>query len=94
MDTVVKYVESMNKCNERIYDSLKKGGCLCYVLPDFSSEDKQDRKEAIDEVIQDCINRGMNRVFKSNRCIPGTKRSNNIKWASLKQEQIIILEKT
>ncbi len=32
---------------------------LCYVLPDFSSEEKQDRKNAIDEVIKDCEDRGM-----------------------------------
>ena len=84
----------MKKCNERMYASLKKGGYLCYVLPDFSSEKKQDRREAIDRVIRNCIDRGMKKVFENKRCIPGTQRSNNIKWASLKQEQIIILEKT
>ena len=92
-DTMEKYIYSMKKCNDRIYASLKKGGYLCYVLPDFSSEKKRDRKDAIDEVIKDCREKGLEITFKLNRSIPGTKRSNNIKWASLKQEQIIVMEK-
>ena len=93
VDTIKTYVESMKKCNNQIIASLKKGGYLCYVLPDFSMEEKQDRKEAIDAVIDDCTEKGMRMAYRTVRCIPGTKRSNNIKWASLKQEQIIVLEK-
>ncbi len=87
------YVKSMKNCNSNIISSLKRGGYLCYILPDFSSEEKRDRMEAIDEVIRDCTYKGLDEVYRITRCIPGTQRSNNIKWASLKKENIIILEK-
>lgn len=89
--TTEKYIEDMKKCNKKIYDCLCKGGYLCYILPEFPKE--TDRREAIEEVINDCYRRGFEEVFRADRCIPGTQRSNNIKWASLKKEQIIVLEK-
>lgn len=92
-NTIESYIKSMKKCNEQILNSLKQGGYLCYILPDFSLERKKDRKMAIDEVLNDCIDRGMEVVYETGRYIPGTQRSNNIKWASLKREQIVILEK-
>ncbi len=92
-NTICSYIDSMKKCNTQMVSSLKKGGYLCYVLPDFSKEKDRDRKEAVDEVLYNCISRGMKEEYRIKRCIPGTQRSNNIKWASLRQEQIIILEK-
>lgn len=89
---VEKYVIDMKICNKKIYESLAIGGYLCYVLPEFPKE--TDRREAIEEVINDCFCLGFKEQYRTNRCIPGTQRSNNIKWASLKKEQIIILEKS
>ncbi len=89
--TIEKYVYDMKICNKKIYDCLTQGGYLCYVLPEFPKE--TDRRKAIEEVILDCFKIGLTEKYRIDRRIPGTQRSNNIKWASLKREQIIILEK-
>ncbi len=89
---VEKYVTDMKICNKKIYESLVEGGYLCYVLPEFPKE--TDRREAIEEVINDCYSLGFKEKYRTDRCIPGTQRSNNIKWASLKKELIIVLEKS
>lgn len=91
IDTVEKYVMDMKICNKKMYECLAVGGYLCYVLPAFPQE--TDRREAIEMVINDCRKLGFEEKHRIDRCIPGTQRSNNIKWASLKKEQIIILEK-
>lgn len=88
---VEKYVNDMRACNKKIYECLKTGGYLCYILPEFPEE--TDRSDAIKKVIEDCYRLGFYESFRIDRCIPGTQRSNNIKWASLKKEQIIIMEK-
>lgn len=90
-DTIENYVEDMKICNKKIYESLVSGGYLCYILPKFPEE--TDRVEAIGEVISDCKRLGFEVSYQTERSIPGTQRSSNIKWASLKREQIIILEK-
>lgn len=89
---IEKYVIDMKICNKKIHESLVTGGYLCYVLPEFLKE--TDRREAIEEVIRDCYQLGFDEKYRVERCIPGTQRSSNIKWASLKKEQIIILEKS
>ena len=94
-ETVPQYIESMKKCNEKMYHLLKKKGFLCYILPEFSKENDNDkeRRKAIYEVIEHCISLGFERVYEISRAIPGTQRANNIKWASLKKEKILVLEK-
>lgn len=91
IDTLEKYVTDMKSCNKKIYECLAVGGYLCYVLPAFPQE--TDRRKAIEMVISNCYELGFEEKHRIDRCIPGTQRSNNIKWASLKKEQIIILEK-
>lgn len=90
-DNIENYVNDMKICNKKIYESLDPKGYLCYILPKFPEE--TDRGKAIGEVISDCEKLGFAVVYRAERCIPGTQRSSNIKWASLKREQIIILEK-
>lgn len=90
-DNIENYVNDMKICNKKIYESLSPKGYLCYILPIFPEE--TDRGKAIGEVIIDCKSLGFEVCYQTDRCIPGTQRSSNIKWASLKREQIIILEK-
>lgn len=92
-ETVPQYIESMKKCNEKMSHLLKKKGFLCYILPEFSEKNDEERSKAIYEVIEHCISLGFERVYEISRAIPGTQRANNIKWASLKKEKILVLEK-
>lgn len=93
-DSLDKYLESMKKCNDKLFRYLKEGGLLCYILPDYSDETRnKERKEIIEEVVQDCLSRGFQEKHIIERYIPGTKRANNMKWASLKNEKIYIFEK-
>lgn len=86
------YLHEMEICNKRMHQILKKGGILCYILPKYSEEDK--RGSIISKVILDCINTcEFEEVYRIERCIPGTQRANNVKWASLSKEEILILEK-
>lgn len=89
--TIEKYINDMQCCNRKIYECLVRGGYLCYILPQYPKE--TDRKEAIDAVINHCYQLGFKEKYRTERCIPGTQRSNNIKWASLKKEQIVVMEK-
>lgn len=90
---ISKYIDDMHHCNDKMFDMLKKGGYLCYILPGFLEEDSGERRNAIEKVIEDCIDNGFKCIYETVRCIPGTQRSNNIKWASLKRERILVLEK-
>lgn len=92
-ETVSQYIESMKKCNEKMYYLLKKKGFLCYILPQFSEEKDTERSNAIHEVVEHCVNLGFEKAYEVSRAIPGTQRANNIKWASLKNEKILVLEK-
>lgn len=91
--TIDEYIADMTICNRKMIECLKTGGYLCYVLPMFSKDTDNERKKAIESVIENCEQTGLEIVFQVNRAIPGTQRSNNIKWATLKKEQIVILEK-
>ena len=90
-NTIDEYVASMSVCNKKMYDLLKFGGYLCYILPCF--HEGSDRWNAIETVINNCKEVGFSQKYQKIRSIPGTQRSNNIKWASLSKEQIIIMEK-
>lgn len=92
-DSLDEYVSTMKKCNKKIYSLLKPNGYLCYILPGFSESEDEKRKQAIEIVVGDCVEMGMNEVYRTQRCIPGTQRTNNIKWASLKNEIILVMEK-
>lgn len=92
--TIEEYISDMRDCNCKIYECIRKGGVLCYVLPFFSNDVKEkDRYEAVESVLSDCINRGFRKTYRIERIIPGTRRSSNMKWASLSKEQIVIMEK-
>lgn len=94
-NAIESYISDMTICNAQIYDCLVKKGILCYVLPMFPDEGRDvERKRAIDCIIEDCKQRGFVEVYQKERCIPGTQRSNNIKWASLKKELIVVMEKS
>lgn len=82
-----KYIDSMKQCNGKLYNILKKGGYLCYILPNFSEGNDKERCSAIEEVIADCEKLNFEKVYEKYRCIPGTQRANNIKWASLKRKE-------
>lgn len=92
-DSLQNYIISMKKCNEKLYSVLRSGGYLCYILPEFSAKEEKERSAAIDEVINDCKRLGLKVRNEICRCIPGTQRANNIKWASLKKEKILVMEK-
>lgn len=92
-DSLQKYIISMKKCNQKLYSVLKRGGYLCYILPGFSEKEEKERSKAIEDVIADCMELGFEIRYETYRCIPGTQRANNIKWASLKKEKILVMEK-
>lgn len=90
-NTLEEYLNDMKKVNRKIYSLMKKGAYFCYILPLLKDDD--DRKGCIDKVISDCKEIGLENIMEIERRIPGTRRSNNIKWAKLKKEQIVIFKK-
>lgn len=90
-DALGCYQEQMLTINKKMLDVTKSGGFICLVLPDYSSED--DRGEVIDKVAKWYIDNGTTEVSKISRYIPSNKRTLNIQWASLVNEQIHIFQK-
>lgn len=93
-DSLDLYLDSMKKCNDQLVKLIKPNGILCYILPDYADESAETgRKAVIDEIVEDCTTKGLVRMHIIGRYIPGTNRANNMKWASLKNENIYIFTK-
>lgn len=95
-DTLDQYLAAMKECNSKLANIIKDGGYLCYILPDYpveSDDTKDSRRQIIEKVVEDCKQKGFHEEKEIHRYIPGTKRSNNMKWASLKNEKIWIFKR-
>lgn len=90
-DFLISYEESIKQVNIKIVDLLKKDGYLCIVLPDYEIID--NRKEAIEKIIENYIDLGLSKVTEINRYIPSHKRTLSIQWATLVNERIYIFQK-
>ena len=90
-DFLDTYERSIGQINSTIVKLLKKNGYLCVVLPDYEYTD--DRKEVIERVVADYIQRGLTKVFEISRYIPSHKRTLSIQWATLVNERIYIFQK-
>lgn len=93
-DSLDLYLNSMKKCNDQLAKLIKQNGILCFILPDYTHESPNTgRKEVIDMIVKDCETKGFIEQRVIGRYIPGTNRANNMKWASLKNENIYIFTK-
>lgn len=90
-DFLDSYESSIRQINAKIVSLLKKNGYLCVVLPDYESTD--NRKEVIERVVEEYIQRGLTKVFEISRYIPSHKRTLSIQWATLVNERIYIFQK-
>jgi DNA modification methylase len=87
-----EYIEKMKAVNKNVLESIKKGGYICYVMPEIDAEDS--RAQDIKTICDDMDRRSEIRHFKTlSRIIPANRRSHNIKWTTLSRENIFIYRK-
>jgi len=90
------YFDKMNKANENIVKTLKKGGLLCYIMPSFNSDNDKniDRKKVIQRVMANLEeNLNMLKELEIERTVPALRRTHNSKWTTLEKEIIFIYRK-
>ncbi len=90
-DCLISYENSIKEINSKITELMKIGGYLCLVLPDYDEQD--NRKEVIQNIVEDYTKRGLTKVFEVGRYIPSHKRTLSIQWATLLNERIYIFQK-
>lgn len=90
-DLLERYLEDMKEFNEILSKKVKKGGYVCFVMPEFG-QNNLGRKRTIDKVLLD-LQRFFVKEEEFKRTIPAVRRSHNIKWATLEQEKIIVFRK-
>ena len=88
------YFEDMRKSIEKISEKLKVGGYVCFIMPIFTEDNKNDRERKciVDKVMNSTMEYGLLRVDEYERILP-VRRSHNIKWATLEKEKISIFRK-
>ena len=86
-----EYIQLFFQFNSYLMDLLKKNGYLCYVLPDFHSDNP--KKIIIDKIISAMKDNGAKKIAHFSRYISSTKRASNTSMASLDKELIVILRK-
>lgn len=91
-NSLSEYLIRMKDLNRTFYSKLKNGAYLCYVMPSFGESEKE-RKQIIDELMQDLLDIGMIKVDEIVRLLPSKQRSHNVKWATLETEKIYIYRK-
>lgn len=85
------YKHDIKQVNAKIVNVLKRNGYLCIVLPDYEAMD--NRKEVIENIVEDYFKCGLTKVFEVGRYIPSHKRTLSIQWATLVNERIYIFQK-
>lgn len=94
-DALDSYLKDMNLANENISNKLKDGGYICYVMPAFDNDNKNnvDRQKIVKTVMDNLKDFGLKEEMKLERIIPTRRRLHNVKWASLEKEKISIYRK-
>lgn len=94
-DALQNYLTDMNIANENITNKLKNGGNICYIMPAFDTDNKNnfDRKNIVKKVLDNLDNFGLKKELTLERIIPSRHRLHNVKWATLEKENILIYRK-
>ena len=92
---LIDYLSEMEKTNEIISKTIKRGGLLCYVMPSFNTINNNNikRKQIVQNVISGLEKYDLIKEMELKRSIPMLKRSHNKKWATLDNEIIHIFRK-
>lgn len=94
-NSLENYLDDMNITNENVSDTLKNGGYICYVMPAFEEDKKNnvDRRKIVESVMENLKNFGLKKEMALERIIPSRRRLHNVKWATLEKENILIYRK-
>jgi len=94
-DALQNYLNDMNNANENITTKVKKEGYLCYIMPAFDTDNKNnlDRKMIVKKVLDNLESFGWQKEMTLERIIPSRHRLHNVKWATLEKENILIYKK-
>ncbi|MHB8118228.1 MAG: DNA methyltransferase [Methanothrix sp.] len=90
-----QYLKDMIVANKNIAEKLKKGGYACYIMPLFNKDNQNniERRDVIQKILTDLANYGLVEEAQFQRIVPAKRRSQNIKWATLEREKILVLRK-
>lgn len=94
-NSIEAYLNDMLVINLKLAASLKPGGYICLILPEFEefNDKKSIRKNVIQKLVDNLEEIGLIKRDIFERILPTMRRSHNIKWASLKKEKIYIYQK-
>jgi DNA modification methylase len=94
-NSIQAYLNDMLSVNLKMANSLKPGGYICLILPEFEefNDKKSIRKNVIQKIVDNLEEIGLVKKDVFERILPTMRRSHNIKWASLKKEKIYIYQK-
>ena len=90
-DALKRYLEDMQEFNKSLSRKIKEGGYVCFIMAAFS-RNHIERKRTIENVLLD-LEKYFVKEMEFKRIIPPIRRSHNIKWATLEQENIFIFKK-
>jgi len=94
-DSIKFYFEDMQKANEVISLKIKRGGYACYVMPIFNTDNEKDRERSriVQKILSAMDGYDLIKEEEYERILPTTRRSHNIKWATLEREKIYLFRK-
>ncbi len=94
-DSLKSYLRDMVRANKRISEKVKEGGYVCYIMPIFNVDNKNniERKRVIQEIMNELEGLGLIKEAEFERIIPTRRRAHNKKWATLEREKIYIYRK-
>lgn len=89
------YLKDMIDANKNIAKKLKRGGYACYVMPLFNKDNQNNnqRRNIIQKVLTELTNCSLVEEAQFQRIVPAKRRSQNIKWATLEREKILVFRK-
>ena len=94
-DTLNRYINDMQSVNRIVFDKLKVGGYVCYIMPAFNMDNdkNRERKEITDNIMLSMKEMGLIPIYNFNRAVSNKRRDHNSKWTSLEEEKIHIYRK-
>ena len=94
-DSLDRYLMDMQRANEVISLKIKRGGYACYVMPVFNrdNENNRNRRRIVEKILSSMHEYDLTKEEEYERILPSTRRSHNIKWATLEREKIYLFRK-
>lgn len=92
--SLADYLREMEEALTGIASSMKRGGLLAMVVPEFSTTGADDpRTSVMREAIAEATGSTLRLRWEKDRVLPANRRHINQKWTSLRKEQIKVYER-